>query len=103
MTHKIRVRYCSICGTSLRVIDLIKREIKPLENNPKFEITYEDIKGANPAISIDGRELETDYKNYKALMYNFHQELDAIKVEEPDLFNSSKINRKKETVDNFIK
>lgn len=75
MAAKIYIRYCSMCGTSRRVVDLINREVKPLETNPEFEIQLEDIKGTLPYIEVNGRPVECDYKNYKAILYAFKQEL----------------------------
>lgn len=76
--HQIRIKYCSICGSSRRVVDLIQREIKPLETNPQFHIEYQDIKGIIPEIYIDGQLLECDYKNYKSLVYSLKKELNLI-------------------------
>ncbi len=85
MQHTIHVKYCALCGSSFRLMDLIKREIKQLETHPEFQIEYEEEKGALPSITIDGQVLEVDYKNYKALYYEFKREIDAI------LNNSRKI------------
>jgi hypothetical protein len=74
--HHILIKYCSKCGSSRRVVDLITREIKPLEENPEFQIEYHDIQGIIPEIYIDGHLLECDYKNYKALVYSLKKELE---------------------------
>jgi hypothetical protein len=66
-------------------MDLIKREIKQLESNPEFQIEYEEEKGALPSIIIDDQFLETDYKNYKALYYEFKQRIAAILSNSPKL------------------
>jgi hypothetical protein len=68
-----------MCGTSRRVVDLIEREIKILQTNPDFEVKLVDIKGALPEILINGRQLECDYKNYKAILHAFKSEIDALK------------------------
>ena len=79
MVHSIHITYCSKCGTSRRVVDLIDREIKILQTDPDFEIKLVDIKGALPVILINGRQLECDYKNYKAILYAFRSEIEALK------------------------
>lgn len=78
MPHTIHVKYCALCGSSFRLMDLIKREIKQLETHPEFQISYEEQKGALPSIMIDGRVLEVDYKNYKALYMEFKREIEDI-------------------------